>query len=87
MVKFYMGEVNIHTKEKYTSTKPHNCSSYQAKSFTAKKYSPGASSVPASSDPIMTHEAPSMRALMMWPVEAVPPSAVMGTPKLEKERG
>ena len=49
---------------------------------SAKKYSPGVSEVPAKSEPIMTVDAPSASALMIWPTDLIPPSAITGTPNL-----
>ena len=43
----------------------------------------GLSSVPASSDPAMIESAPAAIAFAMSPEDAIPPSAMSGTPRRE----
>ena len=46
--------------------------------------SPGDSSTPAKSEPIMTMDAPAAMALVMSPEYLMPPSAMMGMPRLRR---
>ena len=47
---------------------------------------PSSSSVPARSEPIITQDAPTQKALTMCPVEPMPPSAMTGTPNMLASR-